>query len=95
MSNYDTDSAERLIVRGLGRRIGFGNLMQLASREWEKQDAHGAFTIGPCKCLTVPCGCEKGCDWCEGSMLVTKKVKAVRDLYELNKEIAKLETPDG
>lgn len=37
------------------------------------------FAIGPRTAMTVPCGCEGDCDWCNGSGWVTPKVKELRD----------------
>lgn len=69
------------VIRSLGEQIGFGNMMDLASRIWAEDVSGGAFVVGPAKALTVECGCEspKGCDWCCGTGWLTKHVKSVKD----------------
>jgi len=71
----------------LGTRIGFGNLMHLASDIWGSRskpgEEGGEFTVGPCRALTVKCICsgkteESTCDWCCGSEWVTKKVSKIQ-----------------
>lgn len=78
---------ERLEVHALGKEIGYGNMMSLASEAWQAElesnygsDA-GAFVVGPCKGLVVPCGCggSKDCDWCCATGWITKKVKEIKD----------------
>lgn len=75
-------------VLAVGRLIGFGNLMSLASRAWQAEleengsvMADAAFVVGPCKASVVPCDCDKSkdCDWCCGTGWLTKKVKEVKD----------------
>ena len=76
---------EEVAVKHLGDIIGYGRMMQLAEQEWRKAlkeqgwPEGGEFVSGPCKSQTVPCGCGTGCDWCEGSRWLTKKVKALKD----------------
>lgn len=78
-------SNEAKAVKILGDAIGYGRMMQLAEQEWRKSleeqgwPVGGEFVSGPCKSMTVPCGCRGGCDWCEGSQWLTKKVKALKD----------------
>lgn len=80
-------SIECELVLDLGRRIGFGNMMSLASEAWQSEleskygsDA-GAFIVGPCKASVVPCGCggSKDCDWCCATGWLTRKVKEIKD----------------
>jgi hypothetical protein len=81
---------ERELVLDLGRRIGFGNMMSLASEAWqaELESKYGsdaaAFVVGPCKASVVPCGCEglKYCGWCGASGWLTEKVKEIKDAKE-------------
>jgi len=84
---------ERRLVLNLGRRIGFGNMMQLAEALWgdelEAKDLPrgGAHSRGCCVGFLAPCpGCapgERACDWCCGSGRVTERVaKAIRDAGE-------------
>lgn len=76
---------EKLAVRMVGERIGHGRVMQLAQECWRDALVNdglppgGEFAYGPCVGLTVPCGCQAGCDWCEGSRWLTRKVKALKD----------------
>lgn len=79
MSHKDT-------VMRLGEQIGFGNLMDLARDAWRDVLARdwpgcegGEFQVGPCVTMTIECGCERGCDWCAGSMWLTKHVKQIKD----------------
>ena len=68
-----TDDQEAVEVLRLGRAIGFGRLMQLASEEWNKLTPGGAFAVGPCIAMTQPCDCRRrknghcidcsGCGW--------------------------------
>ncbi len=82
---------ERRDVIELGRRIGFGNMMSLASEAWQAElelsksgSGIAAFVVGPCKAFAVPCGCEgsKDCDWCCATGWLTKKVKEIKDAKE-------------
>ncbi len=74
-------------VRQLGRKIGYGNLMYVASQQWGEDlkqkwnEDGGQFAVGPCVVMTVPCGCKspKDCDWCCGSGWLTKHVKKVKE----------------
>lgn len=65
--------------------IGYGRVMQLTTKLWREKDSKGAFVIGPCAALTVPCGCENvtNCDWCNGTGWITPKVKEARNLLKL------------
>lgn len=81
---------EKQQVRGIGERIGYGRMMQLAEELWSedlKQDGlkfgvscngGGALSVGPCRAFLVPCPCTDrvACDWCCGSGRVTKRVAA-------------------
>lgn len=78
--------SERIAVRGLGRRIGYGNMMHLASAEWRvvlanEGHAGGEFAVGPCVGATEPCVCPPGeahrCGWCCGSGWLTHAVAAL------------------
>ena len=74
-------------VMELGRRYGFGAMMQLASACWEEwlaergMPAGSSHRTGPCLALTVPCVCvgtppiEGGCDWCCGAGWLTNDVR--------------------
>lgn len=75
---------EEAAAKKLGDEIGYGRMMQLAQKIWRQSLVTqglegGEFAYGPCVALTVPCGCKGGCDWCEGSMWLTKKVKKLKD----------------
>ncbi len=78
---------QKELVYKIGKEIGFGNMMHLAQKCWRdilsKPDSlappGGEFACGPCVRLTVPCGCESGCDWCCGSRWLTKHVKKIKD----------------
>ena len=81
-------SIERELVLDLGRRIGFGNMMSLASEAWQTElessksgSGIAAFAVGPCKAFIVPCGCggSKDCDWCCATGWLTRKVKEIKD----------------
>jgi hypothetical protein len=83
---YDRIVAQaKAAVKQLGDQIGYGLMMQLTHECWrEAAAAHGlppgsAHTCGPCADLTVPCGCNGGCNWCEGCGWLTQKVKEVKD----------------
>jgi hypothetical protein len=55
---YEQDgevNGEREAVRRLGERIGYGNMMQLASELWHELEPGGAFQVGPC--FATPCRC--------------------------------------
>lgn len=79
--------SENQLVRNLGEQIGYGNMMYLARDNWVESltekgyQEGGAFAVGPCLALTVPCDCNRGvgCDWCKGSGWITKKVKELKD----------------
>lgn len=68
--------------------IGYGRVMQIASEAWKEKCKMGAMVVGPCAGLTEPCGCEEPskCDWCCGSMWLTKKVKKVKDTIRAFRE---------
>lgn len=76
---------ETVLVRAVGERIGYGRTMQLAEELWGQTLAEhgyptgGQHTTGPCAALMVPCGCDGDCDWCCGTMRVTKRVKRAKD----------------
>ena len=81
-------ASEERMVKTLGEKIGYGRMMQLAQKLWRQAlidqgyPPGGEFVSGPCKALTVECGCKSGCDWCEGSGWLTKKVKELKDSME-------------
>lgn len=73
-------------VQELGSRIGYGNLMHTASREWrdnlqERGLEGGEFAVWPCVSMVTECGCDipHQCEWCCGSGWLTVKVKKVKD----------------
>jgi hypothetical protein len=74
-----------LFVQGLGELYGYGAVIQEATEIWGKDLAAkgmtGAeFAIGPCKALTVPCGCDRyDCVWCNGCGWLTPHVKTIKD----------------
>lgn len=76
---------EEFAARQLGSNIGYGRMMQLAQQLWRESlikqgyPPGGEFAYGPCVALTVPCGCQGSCDWCNGAGWLTHKVKAVKD----------------
>jgi hypothetical protein len=81
---------ERFLVRQLGDRIGFGNMMHIASNLWrEKLELQGLeggeFSVGPCVAGTVPCECSHPCDWCNGAGWLTPHVKELKDEKMLNR----------
>lgn len=58
---------------------GYGSVMQRTEQLWATKDPGGNHTVGPCASLMVQCPeCKAklsiGCDWCCGSMRVTKRV---------------------
>jgi len=74
-------------VEELGNKIGYGNMMNLASKLWgkileEKGCKGGEFIVGPCKAQVVACGCKSpaSCDWCCGTNWLTRKVKNIKEL---------------
>lgn len=83
----DTEKALRNnvdAVRLLGERIGYGAVMQAAEIAWrQKLEAAGypggEHSVGPCAGLLVSCSCDGGCDWCEGSGRVTRRVRKAMD----------------
>ena len=79
------EEQEEAAVQELGEMIGYGRIMQLAQEIWRKKGIPGGeFAIGPCVGLTVPCGCNGSCDWCNGAGWVTPKVKAFKDSLVVN-----------
>jgi len=88
---YKEDAmTEKEAVSLLGKAIGFGRVMQLATECWggflvnSGNPTGGEFVSGPCKALVTPCQCQKAegyvaCDWCEGCGWVTKKVKDLQE----------------
>lgn len=83
---------EKAQVKALGRDIGYGTVMDLASRCWRESlaDSGSEFVVGPCHAETVPCGCEQqiDCAWCCGTGWLTQKVKEIKNALE-DKEILK------
>lgn len=76
----------RLEVQELGNKIGYGNMMYLASEIWREEIQGeglegGEFVVGPARTGTVECGCKWPylCDWCCGCGWLTKKVKQIKD----------------
>jgi len=78
-------------VNKLGKIIGFGNMMHIASDLWAESlkknigTDSGAFVVGPCKGGIRKCQCQEdgepvSCHYCEGSGWLTKAV------YDLIKE---------
>lgn len=74
-------TAQREILRPVCEALGYGFVMDQAARMWQEIDPMGAFTVGPCKGGTVPCGCkdQAHCNWCYGSGWLTKHVKEIKD----------------
>lgn len=71
-------------VYKLGKEIGFGRLMDLASKCWRESLAQigfegGEFVTGPCRSGTVPCICKDRakCQYCRGCGWLTKAVKEI------------------
>lgn len=71
-------------VLDLCRKIGFGRVLQLASRLWQQQERETGIgmVVGPHVSCTVPCWHPKDndtvhCDWCCGCGWVTEKVASV------------------
>lgn len=92
----DFDKAQ---VKALGRDIGYGNIMNLASECWREfleasgHPSGGEFVPGPCKASTVPCDCGGSCDWCCGSGWLTLKVKEAKEALG-DKELPKKKQHD-
>lgn len=89
---------EKQAVMDLGKRIGFGRIMQLAQQLWgeslkEQGLGGGEFAYGPCVAMLVDCICvenktrRSGCDWCCGTGKVTKKVRAAAGIDEAQKKL--------
>lgn len=78
------EEREEEAVRQIGNAIGYGRVMQLCEKIWNKLQPGGAHSTGPCVALLVPCPHEPGqrasdCDWCCGSGRITGRVlKALR-----------------
>lgn len=77
----ETTEADEDAARRLGRRIGYGRMMQLGEQLWREVLAvdglEGAeHSTGPCVSFLVPCPCRSAsrCDWCCGAGRVTKRV---------------------
>lgn len=86
-SMQDGRISEIRLVRELGKQIGYGNMMNLASRLWKDElrknggAVGGEFTVGPCRAEMVRCGCKSSniCAWCGGTGLVTIGVKNIKN----------------
>jgi hypothetical protein len=85
-TRHDCDSAAaRRRVADLGEEIGFGHVMHLAQQAWRASlvscgyPPGGELTVGPCRTLTVPCGCEGACDWCGGCGWLTRRGKQAKE----------------
>ena len=85
------DTPEYTIVKNIGEAIGYGALMQFASALWAEAAKRKGLddsehTVGPCRAMMVECEClhPHECDWCCGTALLTKHVKTVKDLYEID-----------
>jgi hypothetical protein len=77
--------ADLRLVRDLGERIGYGNMMHRAERAWREMLAGrdyptgGEFSVGPCAAELVQCPHPDApgpvsCGWCCASGRVTKRV---------------------
>ncbi len=86
------EAEESAAVLALCRRIGFGRVMQLASKLWGEYlverfgEKHrgGQHSVGPCAASLVECGCverehPRGCDWCGGVRQVTRRVRQAQE----------------
>lgn len=81
-----TIEEEEEAVRKICEQIGYGRTMQLCEQLWREklsETGHegGEHSTGPCVSMLVPCPCPTfgldangHCDWCCGSMRVTKRV---------------------
>lgn len=93
--------AEEREVEALGRRIGFGRLMQAAEAVWRRVGVvpGSEHTVGPCASMMERCPhlADPGpnpawftgphCDWCCGAGRVTKRVaQAMRALAPMDEE---------
>ena len=78
-----TSAGKDITVKELCEQIGYGFVMESASRQWLKKDP-AAFLVGPCESETRKCECRKPneCDWCCGTGWLTKKVKELKDSME-------------
>jgi len=84
MQDYQKQCEAQVIE--LGERIGYGNMMTIASTVWGNKlrrsgmGAGGQFTVGPCEAVMVRCDCKipSRCNWCCGTRLLTKHVKAMK-----------------
>ncbi len=84
---------DREIVRDLGMKIGWGNIMSLSEQCWRehliatRSVPGGEHTTGPCAAFMVPCPCvdkrddQSSCDWCCGARRVTKRVLEAMELH--------------
>lgn len=88
----EMDIVEEEMVRELGDKIGYGNLMSRASKIWGKKmtakELDGSeFSVGPCTQFLVPCVCVElqkfHCGLCCGTQKITK---AVKKLLDMNKD---------
>lgn len=94
----DARSAEETKVAELGQAIGFGRLMNLASRLWGINLAKvglsggGALVVGPCASMMESCrNCLTGCAVCGGTGLVTKRVnELVAESHRLSQIVSDL-----
>ena len=79
---------EKDAVYKLGKIIGFGNMMHLASKCWRESlekngyPLGGEFVPGPCESLTTQCICvdnkpDGHCNYCCGTRWLTKEVKKI------------------
>ena len=86
MKNEAQRNEERKLVQQLGDKIGYGQLMHLASEIWQEGSPEGAFTVGPVAFVMVPCDHPKDgsvCMWCCGTGMLTRHVKNVKDRHDV------------
>lgn len=90
------NAQEKILIRDLGLKMGWGRIMQLSEECWkEYADEKGytglQHTTGPCAAFMVPCHHpikdESGhCDICCGAGRITKGVKALLDTVQAGEE---------
>lgn len=82
---FTQDVSEQQLIDALGRRMGWGRIMQLSEQCWREHLARtgpglegGEHSTGPCVSMLVPCPCiaadDADCAWCCGAGRVTKRV---------------------
>jgi|HubBroStandDraft_4_1064222.scaffolds.fasta_scaffold66118_4 hypothetical protein len=82
---------EELLVRDLGKRIGFGRIMQLCEQLWKESHNENGFygselTVGPCAAFMVKCEHlevdDNGhCNLCYGGERIPKRLTEIAKFY--------------